>query len=454
MIEWNRKVNDERGFFPTEISFGSDKLVAWLCIIPDTCGCHKRDATVQSRTTQGKGCPFCYGRVACIHTCLATTHPDLVIRWLMELNHPITPYNISRGSSKSVWWPCLRDTNHPNWLVSVNDRTGHESGCPSCCIRKGPDKINTFLATQQGIVYGIEKRFDNCRSIRPLSFDFWIIIGDRLFLIEFDGIQHFQAVRFGGMSQEDAEISFKANQARDVIKTKYCRDNYISLLRIPYTELDLVETYVTMFLQDPGSKISYAGDPALYTHLIQEVHKIRFPFLLPPSETATSKVPMQVPGGLPYVQPDNIQLHRIFASTLRGSTAWFVTTIISMILSIAFCIGYVYLVGQPAWVWLALSYFCLLITASVLSMITRDKAREANQPLVDRPPIVILTMRLVASVIFFVISVVMFLVALLVPDLDALEKLCGAGFSVLLVMSVFLFTKTLQDRREATYYQN
>ena len=49
-------------------------------------------------------------------------------------------------------------------------------------------------------------------------------------MIEYDGLQHFRPVGiFGG------EKAFQQNKLRDELKTLYCRNNNIRIIRIPYT---------------------------------------------------------------------------------------------------------------------------------------------------------------------------------------------------------------------------
>lgn len=55
---------------------------------------------------------------------------------------------------------------------------------------------------------------------------------DLLYLIEYDGIQHFEKNCFG-KKDEDFDILKKY----DKIKEKYCIKNNIKLIRIPYTKL-------------------------------------------------------------------------------------------------------------------------------------------------------------------------------------------------------------------------
>ena len=62
-------------------------------------------------------------------------------------------------------------------------------------------------------------------------------------LIEYDGKQHFL---YGGFGIDLLE--FMNLKYRDNIKTKYCEDNNIKLIRIPYWEFDNVEKILELEL--------------------------------------------------------------------------------------------------------------------------------------------------------------------------------------------------------------
>ena len=117
--------------------------------------------------------------------------------------------------------------------------------CPYCFTKQnshGSNKIEKFLQKHK-IDYIREYSFDDLRgkSNQKLRFDFCIHKHDgKLFLIEFDGEQHFQPVEhFGG---EKALISL---QERDNKKDIYCSNHNISLMRIPYTKESDIDTLLT-----------------------------------------------------------------------------------------------------------------------------------------------------------------------------------------------------------------
>ena len=73
---------------------------------------------------------------------------------------------------------------------------------------------------------------DSCgRSLRP---DFRFL--EYKIMIEFDGIQHFLPVNFGGCSDEQAEAAFIRVQESDRITNEYCIENGYNMIRISYEQ--------------------------------------------------------------------------------------------------------------------------------------------------------------------------------------------------------------------------
>ena len=111
--------------------------------------------------------------------------------------------------------------------------------CPKCKLSKGEYAISKIL-NQYEVKFEGEYKFKDCIYKSYLSFDFAIFKDDKLvLLIEYDGIQHYKPInRFGG------EKAFIDNKLRDSIKTQYCIDNNIPLLRIPYWEFDNINKII------------------------------------------------------------------------------------------------------------------------------------------------------------------------------------------------------------------
>lgn len=107
-------------------------------------------------------------------------------------------------------------------------------GCPSCNLTKGETQISKYLISKS-VNYITQKEFKGCKYKYNLRFDFYLPAYN--LCIEFDGKQHFEAIDyFGGVE------AFKSTKIRDKIKNDYCKANNIKLLRIPYTEINNIES--------------------------------------------------------------------------------------------------------------------------------------------------------------------------------------------------------------------
>jgi very-short-patch-repair endonuclease len=102
-------------------------------------------------------------------------------------------------------------------------------GCPICKSSKGGLTIKEWLDSNN-IKYVQEYKYNDCRNILPLPFDFYL--PDHNMCIEYDGKQHHKVNYFFG-----GENGLKETKKRDKIKDIYCIDNNILLLRIRYDEI-------------------------------------------------------------------------------------------------------------------------------------------------------------------------------------------------------------------------
>jgi len=107
---------------------------------------------------------------------------------------------------------------------------GH--GCPICKESKGEKQIKMFL-DENKILYIREQKFKNCKYKKQLPFDFYL--PNYNMCIEYDGRQHYENIpHFGG------EIRLLETQKRDKIKTEYCQNNNIKLIRVKHDD-DVIE---------------------------------------------------------------------------------------------------------------------------------------------------------------------------------------------------------------------
>jgi hypothetical protein len=113
----------------------------------------------------------------------------------------------------------------------INHITG-SCGCPKCFSSKSEIIIEKFLK-ENNVSYKTQYTFSDLKSKDKLKFDFCIFKNDKLFfLIEFNGIQHYEFRKRFHKSQEEFLDSIK----RDEIKKEYCKKNNIPLHIIKYDE--------------------------------------------------------------------------------------------------------------------------------------------------------------------------------------------------------------------------
>lgn len=164
-----------------------------------------------------KGCPYCCGR--------GRSEEDLQ-REIDSLNSNVDIIEYRKYSDLTV--KCRKCGNE--WdTTGVNLIEGHR--CPKCCKSTYEKNVEAVLINN-GIKYIPQYKIDDCRDKLPLPFDFYL--PDYNTLIEVDGEGHYRKVNFRGMSDDDAERSFKIIKAHDEIKNNYCKENKIQLIRIPY----------------------------------------------------------------------------------------------------------------------------------------------------------------------------------------------------------------------------
>lgn len=113
------------------------------------------------------------------------------------------------------------------------------SGCPVCKSSKGENNIMNLL-DKYNIIYNREHRFIDCKASYRLPFDFYL--PEDNICIEYDGIQHFTSIEKWGGSER-----YNKQKINDRIKDKYCIENDIKLLRIPYTNFDSIKKILYYF---------------------------------------------------------------------------------------------------------------------------------------------------------------------------------------------------------------
>jgi hypothetical protein len=127
--EWNTNLN--KGLTPFEIYNASTKKYWWTCK-----KCKSDYESTPYNRIHNIGCPYCAGQKVNNTNCVATKNPEFVKEWNLTKNGKFTPYNISYGSTKKIWWLCK--FGH-EWNSTVSHRRDGNN-CPACSESKGEKK--------------------------------------------------------------------------------------------------------------------------------------------------------------------------------------------------------------------------------------------------------------------------------------------------------------------------
>lgn len=123
---------------PEQLSAGSAERVWWRCGKG-----HSWQASVTSRVSLGRGCPYCAGqRVKSGENDLASRYPEVAARWHPTRNGKLTPAQVMPHTHKRCWWLC--EKGH-EWQVSPTALI-QGSGCPYCAGKQAIPGV-TDLAT-------------------------------------------------------------------------------------------------------------------------------------------------------------------------------------------------------------------------------------------------------------------------------------------------------------------
>lgn len=205
---------------------GSGKPVEVRCKV---CG-RIASATPTSLLKHG-GCPRCNGTERKEHEVFISEikkkHPNIEILEKYKNNRTPIKYRCKICDKISY--------STPHTLLTSGIRCNHTSGS------NGENRIAKYF-TDNNITFIKEYSYPDCKDIMPLPFDFYIPKYN--ILIEYDGQQHYKSVAFFG-----GKKAFEKRKLHDSIKTNYCLDNDIKLIRIPYWDFNNIEKILSSELR-------------------------------------------------------------------------------------------------------------------------------------------------------------------------------------------------------------
>ena len=157
----------------------------------------------------------------------------------VKISH-LTVIDVNESESdrrKKKMWNCVCDCGNRTLVAQANLLNGHTSSCGCGKFKSAREQLIIDELNRMGVNYTFQYRFQDCKNIFPLPFDF--MLHDTNTVIEYDGQHHFYPIEHWG-----GDDAFALRQQNDAIKTAYCKDHNIPLVRLPYTLTDdqIIET--------------------------------------------------------------------------------------------------------------------------------------------------------------------------------------------------------------------
>lgn len=211
------KIHKKLYAYPKQELCGNNKKIKIICLK------HGEFQQIVSDHLRGCGCPKC-GKEKSTEISKSNTEEFISKAKIIHAN--------KYDYSKTIYIKALEKLliicpAHGEFYQKANSHLSGK-GCPICQDSKGEKIIKEFLI-KNNIKFIPQKKFKECKNIKVLPFDFYLTNLNAC--IEFDGMQHFKPIK--GWK---GALGLKQIQNRDKIKTKFCKQNSIPLLRIKYNE--------------------------------------------------------------------------------------------------------------------------------------------------------------------------------------------------------------------------
>lgn len=124
-------------------------------------------------------------------------------------------------------------------------------GCPKCKQSKGEKFIQNWL-DKNNIKYEPQKKFNDLKDKLSLSYDFYL--PEQKVLIEYQGAQHYESIRFRGARKK---TNLKKQKFHDKLKEDYAKEHGYKLLQI-YYKIN-TQNKINLYLDEVISSIMVFG---------------------------------------------------------------------------------------------------------------------------------------------------------------------------------------------------
>lgn len=153
-----------------------------------------------------------------------------------------------KDNDTHIYWLCKCDCGNFHEVNTTNLTKGNVQSCG--CLNSVNEGIIKNMLQQNNYTFKEHSQIIINQTKR--FFDFEVIINNKNYYIEYDGSQHFTG--YGKLQSLDII------RKRDLSKNKYCFENNIPLIRIPYDAeytIDDLKLETTRFLLTPENEEEY-----------------------------------------------------------------------------------------------------------------------------------------------------------------------------------------------------
>ena len=198
----------------------SDGGVYWNC----KCSCGREKEILGQSLKNGKTISCGHKGKENLEKGRGLNFQDLTGQWFGCLEALKRSEDTVYKNRKFVSWECRCKCGNVIPVLSDNLKSGNTQSCGLCSNNSHGNIKIAQLLKDNNILFEQEKRFSTCVDKSYLPFDFFV---NNQYLIEYDGKQHY--------SNENTVFNYDYIHKHDLIKSKWCKDNNIPLIRIPYT---------------------------------------------------------------------------------------------------------------------------------------------------------------------------------------------------------------------------
>lgn len=148
------------------------------------------------------------------------------------------------------YWHCKCDCGKTCIAYTTSLLSGKRKSC-GCLISKAEYELSLYL-DKNNIPYESQYKFDDCKDIRCLPFDFVIFDKNKniTMAIELNGAQHYHLFTYSNEDKVTQILNLKDRQKKDKIKRDYCLKNNIPLLVVKYTNFNKKEELFDNFYKN------------------------------------------------------------------------------------------------------------------------------------------------------------------------------------------------------------